>query len=282
MIIKKSLIDIKHYYYNMMNKAIQYMLLCTAIVAVFALTPKISQDPSYHNFADQRSLIGIPNAGDVFSNIIFLCVGVKGLYDHRHKFSKVDQYWLRILYFVGVGLTSLGSAYYHYAPINATLVWDRLPMAIIFMSMLSLIIEQKLMIALGWSNILKTAAQFITIFIGILSVLVWAVYDDLRLYIVVQFGSIIYVLYSLFNVYRQYGGPGMMLNINLVIGIFCYILAKICEHGDLFIFTSTHGCISGHSIKHVLAGIGAYYSGVHIMCLGIVTNRCYVGKKVAV
>ena len=35
---------------------------------------------AYHHFADQRSLLGIPNFSDVTSNLPFLLVGVAGLW----------------------------------------------------------------------------------------------------------------------------------------------------------------------------------------------------------
>jgi hypothetical protein len=39
----------------------------------------IPQPPSYHNFADQRAWLGIPNFGNVASNLAFAVVGVWGL-----------------------------------------------------------------------------------------------------------------------------------------------------------------------------------------------------------
>src|ERR1700722_4620206 len=58
-----------------------------AIIGVFALlgvlflvlAPPIPQDPDYHHFADQRTLLGIPHAWNVLSNVPFLVVGLMGL-----------------------------------------------------------------------------------------------------------------------------------------------------------------------------------------------------------
>lgn len=41
--------------------------------------PPIYQDESYHAFADQRTILGIPNFWNVISNLGFLIVGVQGL-----------------------------------------------------------------------------------------------------------------------------------------------------------------------------------------------------------
>jgi hypothetical protein len=41
--------------------------------------------------------------------------------------------WPYFIAFVGLLLTAFGSSYYHLVPSNARLVWDRLPMTIVFM-----------------------------------------------------------------------------------------------------------------------------------------------------
>ena len=45
--------------------------------------------------------------------------------------------------FEGVALTALGSGYYHLAPDNARLVWDRLPMTIGFMGLLAAVLAER-------------------------------------------------------------------------------------------------------------------------------------------
>jgi hypothetical protein len=56
------------------------------IVASFAgllLLPPISQDQNYHQFADQRTLLGVPNFWNVVSNLPFIAVGAAGLQRFR-------------------------------------------------------------------------------------------------------------------------------------------------------------------------------------------------------
>ena len=43
------------------------------------LVPPILQDQSYHQFADQRTILGVPNFWNVVSNLPFLAVGAVGL-----------------------------------------------------------------------------------------------------------------------------------------------------------------------------------------------------------
>lgn len=50
-----------------------------AAIGVALFLPPIPQDTTYHNFADQRSLLGVPNLLNVISNVPFLVIGVLGL-----------------------------------------------------------------------------------------------------------------------------------------------------------------------------------------------------------
>ena len=90
--------------------------LMAASLAILPLLPPIPQDPSYHQFADQRTLLGIPNFWNVVSNLPFVLVGAMRLWQFgRDRASFV--------LFLGVFLTGFGSAYYHWDPNDDTLFW---------------------------------------------------------------------------------------------------------------------------------------------------------------
>ena len=114
------------------------LLIVIVMIIVTAFVPRIAQDPAYHNFADQRAFFSIPNFFDVTSNLPFLFVGVWGLWmvGRCHFLDPVER-WPYVVLFIGIFLTCFGSAYYHWTPNNQTLVWDRLPMTIAFMGLLS-------------------------------------------------------------------------------------------------------------------------------------------------
>jgi hypothetical protein len=135
------------------SKAIALFLITAAIVAVIAIClPPTPQPLSYHHFADQRAWLGIPNFGDVASNLAFAIVGMWGLIfllrlspqELPEHFVDARERWPYILVFTGMLLTAFGSSYYHLAPDNARLVWDRLPMTIVFMSMVAAIIMERI------------------------------------------------------------------------------------------------------------------------------------------
>lgn len=115
------------------------LLVLTAVVAVaFSLLPRIPQPQSYHLFADRRGSLGIPNFGDVVSNVPFGVIGICGLLfllrsspsQLKRRFLDSRERWPYVLVFIGLLLTAFGSSYYHLSPNNARLVWDRLPMTI--------------------------------------------------------------------------------------------------------------------------------------------------------
>ena len=100
-----------------------------ASLAALLLLPPITQDQSYHRFADPRAFFGMPNFWNVVSNLPFIAVGVVGLRQfHRDPAT--------LVIFLGIFLTGFGSSYYHWNPSDRTLFWDRLPMTLCFMAIL--------------------------------------------------------------------------------------------------------------------------------------------------
>ncbi len=226
------------------------LILITAIaLGLLMLQPPVAQDPDFHVFADNRSLFGILNFWNVASNIFFIVVGIWGLAILPARDIDQRLKWMYGCLFTGIILTAFGSAYYHYAPDNHTLVYDRIPMTIIFMSFLSVTIGEYISARAG---IVLLVPLLLT---GAGSVLWWHYTEsngqgDLRLYFFMQFFPMILVplIYLLYP--RKDGKRNWALFGSL---IFFYLLAKIGEHYDREIFTATG--FSGHSMKHILAAV---------------------------
>jgi hypothetical protein len=205
-----------------------------AVLAFFLFVPPIAQDETYHSFADSRIIWGVPNFWNVASNIPFAIVGILGLWKLRASFDRV--------LFTGVLLTFFGSSYYHLAPSDSRLVWDRLPMTLVFMALLACVVSgERDSRSTRWLLALLVTC-------GIASVMVWRVTNDLRFYALVQFVPFLILVVALWFVRdARY--------LAAVFGF--YALAKLAEFWDRAIFS--HLAISGHSIKHVLAGIATYF-----------------------
>ena len=159
------------------------------VVVVTFLQEPVPQWLEYHDFADTRTILGVPNALDVLSNLPFVLVGLTGIWLAwcRRASTHGWERWPWATLFVGVALTAPGSGWYHLAPDNARLVWDRLPMTIGFMGLLSVVLAER---------VSESAARRLfpwLILLGMARVLYrdWteqAGAGDLRLYGLVQFG----------------------------------------------------------------------------------------------
>lgn len=206
----------------------------------------IAQDPGYHVFADARTCLGMPNFGNVASNILFLAVGVAGMLRiHRHPDAGARLSWT--VFFIGVALVFLGSGYYHHAPGDDSLVWDRLPMTLAFMGLFAALVAEHL------SPKLERPVLACAIAVGIASVIIWKLTDDLRLYIWVQVAPFLAIVF-LAAFY-----PGRFTHRHyLLYGVGFYALAKAAEYHDHGIYAATSAAISGHSLKHLLAAAGVF------------------------
>jgi len=212
--------------------------------------------PSYHQFADQRGWLGIPNFGDVSSNLAFLVAGLCGLAflfrePSSHQFVDPRELWPYTTFFLGLVLTAVGSAYYHCAPSDARLVWDRLPMTIVFMPLVTALIVERVDIKLGLCLLPLLTA------LGIVSVVYWHETvqrgaGDLRFYGAVQVYAVLALLAALLLPARYTRGSDL-----LVVAAF-YAFAKISEVADRQIFSLGH-MVSGHTLKHLAAAAAGFW-----------------------
>jgi hypothetical protein len=220
------------------------------IVAGIASLGAIPQDPNYHIFADQRDFGGAPNFLNVISNLPFLVFGILGWrMVHKNEGVVIAETRLAwMIFFFGVALTAFGSGYFHWQPNNESLVWDRLPMTIGFMSLLSIIISEYFSPALGKKLLIPL------LLVGSSSVAFWAYTEsigagDLRPYAVVQFLPIL-LIPIIISLYRERSDLGRC--VWWMIGF--YVLAKILEYYDFELY-SFGRVVSGHSLKHLAASL---------------------------
>ena len=82
-------------------------------------------------------------------------------------FADPRDRWAYVALFGGVLLTAICSSYYHLAPDNARLVWDRLPMTVGFMGLLAAMITERIDPRLGRALLVPL------IFAGVGSVVYW-------------------------------------------------------------------------------------------------------------
>jgi len=227
-------------------------------IAVLAFRlPPIPQPTSYHQFADQRPWLGTPNFGNVVSNLPFAIVGLWGLWlllkPDQLKNAFIDPRERRpyVVACFGLLLTAFGSAYYHLAPTNSRLLWDRLPMTIVFGALVAVVVTERINVEAG----LKLLPFLVAIAAG--SVLQWYRdelhgHGDLRAYAAVQLYSALVLLIAPLLKSRYARSYDFLI----VFGF--YALAKIFETADGFIFVHVH-VVSGHTLKHLAAAAAGYW-----------------------
>ena len=239
---------------GMISKAAVLVLFTLlALGGLLTFVDRVPQWPEYHDFADDRIFLGIPNAHNVISNLGFLIVGAWGSLFVLSRSGKAVTGGLNaayLVFLVGVLLTALGSAYYHYQPDNLTLVWDRLPMTVMFMGLFVTVTGELISPRVAMGLLLPLLAA------GVASVMWWAWTEsvgagDLRFYGLVQFLPFALILLMLI----MYPAPRHFVAF-LVGLILLYGLAKLCEMFDHEIYQALGGAVGGHALKH-LAGAAA-------------------------
>jgi len=221
-------------------------LIVLGSLAAMLVQPPFGQDQNYHNFADARGLLGVPNFGDVASNILFLIAGLAGIRVCLQKpLGALHSAW--IVTFAGVALVGIASSYYHWTPNDYTLVWDRMSLTVGFMGLFVALLGEYISDKFRY-------ALIPAVLLGVGSVPYWNWFQDLRLYYWVQLVPLLTLPFIMLLFPARYSHQWLVLA-----GAIWYGLAKLAELGDKVVFASTGGTISGHTIKHLLAGVGCVF-----------------------
>jgi hypothetical protein len=229
------------------------ILIGISVIAlvVAILAPRIAQDPLYHQFADQNAFLSIPNTLNVLTNLLFCWVGIEGVYrlSRQKSLRIVDAaYPAYLVFFAALILIAAGSGYYHWKPDNQTLVWDRLPMTIAFMSFFTIMLAERISVSLA------RMLFPVLIGIGIASIVYWYLSEqnsqgDLRPYALIQFLPMLLIPSMLLLFTSSYTRSR-----DIWWFLAWYMIAKICETFDAQLLNWL-GLLSGHSLKHIAAGV---------------------------
>ncbi|SNT18004.1 hypothetical protein SAMN06265795_11618 [Noviherbaspirillum humi] len=228
------------------------LLLASVILAMLAHGP-ISQWPDYHRFADVSRFLGMPHAADVLSNAGFALIALWGWrrLSPRRREAELAPAWPGYrLFLAALLLTACGSAFYHLAPDNSRLVWDRLPIALACAGLLAAVRAECVPGADAGRDCLWLSLA------AAASVGWWQVTEgfgagDLRPYLLLQAAPML--LISLWQgIYRAPRGDRWLAGAALLL----YALAKLTEMHDHELLQAT-GMVSGHTLKHLFASAAA-------------------------
>lgn len=244
-------------------RALGLWVLAGVLAGLAFVLPPIAQPLSYHDFADRRACLGLPNCLDTASNALFVLAGAVGLFflrsesDRRAFIDPREARPYRLFFFATI-LIGFGSGYYHLAPGNDRLLWDRAAMMLAFMAWFAAILSERVGPRVG----LRLLPLLLVAGLG--SVLYWGWSEargagDLRPYGLMQLTPMLLVPLVLWLYPPRYSGDRIIL---AVIGL--YLLALLGDLGDRPIFALTGGLVSGHTIKHVIATLAVYGVVLHL------------------
>ncbi len=243
------------------------IIITISVVSVTALcfSPRIPLGSSYHDFADKRAILGIPNGLDVLSNLPFVFVGVWGiawlfLKSTVAAFTDPRERLPYLVFFAGVALTGVGSFWYHLSPGDSRLPWDLLPMTCSFMSMVVAVVMERINVRAGLSIFLSL------LLFGMASVAYWYFTGDYRFYLFVQFFPPILLAAIIVLFPPRYTHSDFLL-----VAFIFYLVAKLFEVYDSQIF-ALREFVSGHSLKHVTAALSCFW------ILLVLKKRRLIGK----
>lgn len=240
------------------TRALGLVLLMAALACLTWALPPIPQSLDYHRFADQSACLGLANCLDTGSNGLFMLAGVAGLLplcrpSGRPVFIKRREMLPYALFFFAAILVGFGSGFYHLAPDNERLVWDRAAIALALMAWLAAILCERVSVSAGLLLLPPLVAA------GLFSVAWWHWSEarslgDLRPYGLMQLTPMVLIPLLLRIYPPRYSHERDIL---IVIGL--YGVALVCDLNDRLIFTLTHGLVSGHTIKHVIAALAVWW-----------------------
>ena len=201
-----------------------------------------------HPFVDARSLWGVPNFMDVWTNLSLAVAGLLGGWALLRGGPWAPGTRLALaVFFGGLLVTGFGSAWYHWAPDAQGLVLDRMGMAVTFAGALALAVAERV----GQKP--AACVMRLTLVVALLSAVMPLTHGNVLPWAVVQFGGMALMVWLALYPPRA-GALGVRLGV--LIGL--YALAKLLELGDEAVFNATGELVSGHSLKHLVAGLAAW------------------------
>ena len=210
----------------------------------------------FRSFVDERALLGVPAFWNVVSNLPLLLAGAWGLYvvaraDAR-AFAEPAEKWPYGICFGAVALTGLGSTYFHLAPDAGRLMWDRLPIALGFMALLSAALAERLSVQAG----MRALAPLLVA--GAAGALYWRWSmlqgaENIVPYAVVQYGALAAIVLLGFAPSRY------TRQADLLVVAAIYGAAKVAEVFDRQIYSALGEQLSGHTLKHLLAALAVWW-----------------------
>jgi len=236
--------------------ALAVVVAAVTVAAIVVIAFPITRAPAFHHYADQRSWLGIPHAGDVLSNLPFLIAGVWFLLRADTAYAKLAC--------LGIAAVGIGSGAYHIEPSDVTLAFDWGPIAIALMLVTAAVIDDRLGERAG------RIAVIVGPLLAIGSVVLWLATGGTGAIdagathgagTVTPYGAVQALGIALPPLVALVA-PGKVPVRPLLLAVLFFALARLCAAHDQRLLTAIG--VSGHSLKHIAAAIAAGF-GLHAL-----------------
>ncbi|XP_020593472.1 uncharacterized protein LOC110033745 isoform X1 [Phalaenopsis equestris] len=246
-------------------------LCCVATLIGLILlvaTPTIPHSPTQHIFADMRNFLGVPNTLNVLTTYPYLFFGVPGLVfclsGSCFGISLKGELWGWVLFYAGTAAAAFGSAYYHLKPDDDRIIWERLPMMISTISLLSNLVIERLDERVGISCLISL------LMLVFVSATIERTFDDLRLCIIFHFIPCIAIPVLVFLFPPKYTHSTYWF---WATGF--YLLSRFESVADMKVYSIDRYIISGHSLEHLCLAMVAFILTVMLWLRSIKISRDY-------
>ncbi len=226
-----------------------WLLLAGAVLAM--LSARMAQPTDYHQFADTRAWLGIPNFLNVATNLPFVLVGAAALWDLRGAALEARPAgWVWRVFFLGMVLTGAGSAWYHLAPDHAGLFWDRLGMTVAFAAFTGGVIADRFGATIGartfWAALAAMAGSALWWRAG------FGAGENVAPYLIAMYGGAAITLYAGLAFPSRLPGEQHAFT-----ALALFTVAMLFDAWLDRPLLAAGGLLSGHSLKHLLGALAA-------------------------
>ncbi len=233
--------------------------------------------PHMHEFADQRSLWGVPYGGLVLSHLPLLPIGIWGLWRVSCLPSTEPLRWIWGCFFVCQMLATTGGMVYHWAPSNATFIWDQVPKsAACTLFGLAFVAER---IDRRFGSPVAVLAGLIAPLLGglwwLYSLQVWGE-GDLRLLIWLELSPMALVATGAWSLHGH-----LLTRADWLRSQLSFAVAQTVDWSDRLIYEASDHWISGHSVRHLALAACVGWVGYRLGARGRQLDAIAIMKETA-
>lgn len=247
-----------------------HLCCATTLIGLILLvsTPRIPHSPTHHIFADMRNILGVPNTLNVLTMYPYLLIGVPGfvfcLSGSCFGISLKGEVCGWVLFYTGIATAAFGSAYYHLKPDDDRVIWDRLPLMISTVSLLSNLVIERVDERVGISCLISL------LMLVFVSAAFERTFDDLRLFIIFHFIPCFAIPILVFSFPPKYTH-----SVYWFWATGFYFLSRFNSLADKKLYSIDRYIISGHSLEHLCLAMVPLILAVMLWLRSIKISRDY-------